>query len=124
VPAFNPFLDLRQYASLIGRSKRVGIFTVGGGVPRNWAQQVGPFFDVISHRLGVELPLPRFQYGVRICPEPEHWGGLSGCTYAEGISWGKFISPAEGGRYAEVYADATLVWPLLIKGVLEAMEKA
>jgi deoxyhypusine synthase len=124
VPAFNPFLDLRQYASLLGQSKRVGIFTVGGGVPRNWAQQVGPFFDVASHRLGVELPAPRFQYGVRICPEPVHWGGLSGCTYSEGISWGKFISPTEGGRYAEVYADATLVWPLLIKGVLEALESA
>jgi len=30
----------------------------------------------------------RFSYGVRICPEPVHWGGLSGCTYSEGVSWG------------------------------------
>ena len=122
VPAFNPFLDLRQYASLIGQTECVGVFTVGGGVPRNWAQQVGPLFDVVSHRLGVELPAPRFQYGVRICPEPVHWGGLSGCTYTEGISWGKFVPPGDGGRYAEVYADATLVWPLLIKAVLETMD--
>jgi deoxyhypusine synthase len=121
-PAFNPFLDLRQYASMVGQAPCLGIFTVGGGVPRNWAQQVGPFYDVIAYRLGVQLPTPRFQYGVRICPEPVHWGGLSGCTYAEGVSWGKFVPPAQGGRFAEVYADATLVWPLLVKGLLETLD--
>ena len=53
--------------------------------------------------------------------EPVHWGGLSGCTYSEGVSWGKFVPPSEGGRFAEVYADATTVWPLLMKGVLEEL---
>ena len=65
----------------------------------------------------------RYQYAVRICPEPTHWGGLSGCTYSEGVSWGKFVPESEGGRFAEVYADATTVWPLLIKGVLEERAK-
>ena len=123
VPAYNPFIDLQEYARLIGRSKRIGIFTVGGGVPRNWAQQVAPYYDITSARLELELPEPRFQYGVRICPEPVHWGGLSGCTYSEGVSWGKFVPPAEGGRYAEVHADATLVWPLLMKAVFEELDK-
>lgn len=122
-PPFNPFLDLMSYARLIGTRKKMGIFTIGGGVPRNWAQQVGPFYDIAAHRLGVEIPAPRFQYGVRICPEPVHWGGLSGCTYSEGVSWGKFVPRAEGGRYAEVYADATVVWPLLVRGVLERLGK-
>ena len=76
----------------IRRPRRLGIFTIGGGVPRNWAQQVGPFYDIINMRLGAHCPLPRFRYGVRICPEPVHWGGLSGCTYSEGVSWGKFLS--------------------------------
>jgi deoxyhypusine synthase len=123
VPPFNPFLDLQQYARLITQSQTWGIFTIGGGVPRNWAQQVGPFVDVASHRLGAELAPPRFQYGVRICPEPVHWGGLSGCTYQEGVSWGKFVSPEEGGRFAEVYADATVVLPLLMKAVFEELDK-
>ena len=35
---------------------------------------------------------------------------------------GKFVPPSDGGRFAEVYADATTVWPLLIKGVLEEMK--
>ncbi|MEX0701238.1 MAG: deoxyhypusine synthase family protein [Planctomycetales bacterium] len=123
VPAFNPFHDLQEYARLIGGAKRLGIMTIGGGVPRNWAQQVGPYFDITNGRLGTELPSPRFQYGVRICPEPVHWGGLSGCTYSEGVSWGKFVPPAEGGAFAEVYADATTVWPLLMKAVFEELDR-
>jgi deoxyhypusine synthase len=105
----------------VGSATTLGIFTIGGGVPRNWAQQVAPFYDITNHRVGSELTPPRFKYGVRICPEPVHWGGLSGCTYSEGVSWGKFVSPRDGGRFAEVYADATVVWPLLMKGVFEEL---
>ncbi|MBW1982943.1 MAG: deoxyhypusine synthase family protein, partial [Deltaproteobacteria bacterium] len=67
--------------------------------------------------------LRKFSYGVRICPEPAHWGGLSGCTYSEGVSWGKFHSPAEGGRFAEVLCDATVAWPILVRGVKERLDK-
>ena len=118
-PPFNPFLDLNDYTQRILKAERLGIFTIGGGVPRNWAQQVGPFVDVINTRLGTEFPVPRFHYGVRICPEPVHWGGLSGCTYSEGVSWGKFLSRKEGGRFAEVHCDATIAWPILIRALLE-----
>jgi deoxyhypusine synthase len=123
-PRFNPFLDLNSFAKLAVSSKRLGIFTIGGGVPRNWAQEIGPFIDVANHRLDLGVTPPRYRYAVRICPEPVHWGGLSGCTYTEGVSWGKFVPRAEGGRFAEVYADATTVWPLLIKGVLEQLQNA
>jgi deoxyhypusine synthase len=118
-PAYNPFLDLHDYARRVVAAERLGIFTIGGGVPRNWAQQAGPFIEGLNRRLRVPLPVPRFRYGVRICPEPVHWGGLSGCTYAEGVSWGKFLSPEEGGRFAEVHCDATIAWPLLMRAVLE-----
>ncbi len=118
-PSFNSYLDLNSYTDHIMAAKRLGIFTIGGGVPRNWAQQVGPYVEIGNLRLGLDVPPPRFQYGVRICPEPDYWGGLSGCTYQEGISWGKFVPPSEGGRFAEVLSDATVVWPLLMLGLLE-----
>lgn len=123
VPSFNPFLDLQEYARLVSEAKHLGILTIGGGVPRNWAQQVAPYLGVLYRRLGLDSEPPRFRYGVRICPEPVHWGGLSGCTYKEGISWGKFVPPSEGGRYAEVLADASLVWPLLMKAVFEELDE-
>lgn len=119
--AFDPFLDLVHYAELCRTKPRLGIFTIGGGVPRNWAQQVGPFWEVLDKRIPGAGAFVRFQYGVRICPEPTHWGGLSGCTYSEGVSWGKFVPLAEGGRYAEVYADATIAWPLVAGAVLQRM---
>ena len=118
-PSFNPYLDLNSYADHILSAKKLGIFTIGGGVPRNWAQQVGPYIEIGNLRLGLNVKPPRFHYGVRICPEPDYWGGLSGCTYQEGISWGKFVPPKEGGRFAEVLSDATVVWPLLMMGLLE-----
>lgn len=123
VPPFNPFLDLQHYARLAGKAERLGIFTIGGGVPRNWAQQVAPYMDITNARVGTRFDVPRFRYGIRICPEPVHWGGLSGCTYSEGVSWGKFLPPSEGGRFAEVYSDATTVWPLLMKAVFEELDR-
>lgn len=120
---FDPFLDLGSYAEKVMDAKRIGIFTIGGGVPRNWAQQVSPFLDIVRLRTGIQTPVRKFKYGVRICPEPVHWGGLSGCTYSEGVSWGKFVPPQEGGRFAEVFADATIAWPILIKAVRERIDK-
>lgn len=117
--AYDPFLDLEYYTDRISTAKRVGIFTIGGGVPRNYAQQVAPYLEVIGHRLNLPVANLRFQYGVRICPDPEHLGGLSGCTYREGVSWGKFMPPEEGGRFAEVLTDATIAWPLVVKAVME-----
>ncbi len=122
VPPFNPFLDLQAYTRRIGDARELGILTIGGGVPRNWAQQVAPYFDITNERLGTRLSAPRFRYGVRICPEPVHWGGLSGCTYSEGVSWGKFVPEAEGGRYAEVYSDATVALPLLASALFEELD--
>jgi deoxyhypusine synthase len=121
---FNPFMDLFSYTKKTLTAKKLGIFTIGGGVPRNWGQQVGPFVEIACQRVDkLSLPARRFQYGVRICPEPVHWGGLSGCTYQEGVSWGKFVHPDQGGRYAEVHADATIAWPFLLKALDQRLKK-
>ena len=95
---FDPFEDLEHFAATLLRQPRLGIFTIGGGVPRNWSQQFGPFIELRHRRMGENLPLKRYHYGLRICPEPVYWGGLSGSPYSEAISWGKFVPPAEGGK--------------------------
>lgn len=120
---FDPFLDLEHFAATLLRQKRLGILTVGGGVPRNWSQQFGPFIELRHRRLGENIPLKRYHYGVRICPEPVYWGGLSGSPYSEAISWGKFVPPAEGGRFGEAFVDATVGLPIIAAAVLERLEK-
>jgi deoxyhypusine synthase len=119
---FDPFLDLEDFTDRVRRHETLGIFTIGGGVPRNWAQQVGPYLEIQRARIGAPEPVRQYKYAVRICPEPDHWGGLSGCGYSEGVSWGKFVPESAGGRFAEVYADATIGWPLVVRAVIERMD--
>jgi deoxyhypusine synthase len=116
---FDPYEDFEKYAATMLATKRMGIFTIGGGVPRNWAQQFGVYAELLARRGFAKLPLKRYRYGVRICPEPVYWGGLSGSTYSEAVSWGKFVPREEGGQFAEVFDDATVALPLVVGAVLQ-----
>jgi deoxyhypusine synthase len=116
---FDPFEDFQTFADIMMNTKKMGIFTVGGGVPRNWSQQFGVYAELMARRGYKKLPLKRYAYGVRICPEPVNWGGLSGSTYTEAVSWGKFVPPEEGGKLAEVLEDATVALPLIVGAVLQ-----
>jgi deoxyhypusine synthase len=118
---FDPFEDFETFANMMLATKKMGIFTIGGGVPRNWSQQFGVYAELMARRGYEKLPLKRYNYGVRICPEPVHWGGLSGSTYTEAVSWGKFVPPEEGGRFAEVLEDATVALPLVVGAVLQRL---
>ena len=108
--------DSKVLIDIVTGSKRFGIFTVGGGVPRNNVQNVAPLIEIINERLGPTFPNRRFSYGVRICPDRPHFGHLSGCTYSENESWRK---ADKDGIYAEMIADATQVWPFLVKFIME-----
>jgi deoxyhypusine synthase len=119
---FDPFEDFETFARTMMATKKMGIFTIGGGVPRNWSQQFGVYAELMARRGYENLPLKRYNYGVRICPEPVHWGGLSGSTYTEAVSWGKFVPPEEGGKFAEVLEDATVALPLVVGSVLERLK--
>jgi deoxyhypusine synthase len=120
---YDPFLDVDHFADTMLSRTRMGIFTIGGGVPRNWSQQLGPYLELRHRRGGEDVPLKRYHYGVRICPEPVHWGGLSGSPYSEAISWGKFVPPDEGGKFAELFVDATVGLPLVCGAVFERLGK-
>ncbi|HWO41256.1 MAG TPA: deoxyhypusine synthase family protein [Candidatus Eisenbacteria bacterium] len=102
-------------------AKRFGIFTIGGGVPRNNVQNVAPLIEIINERLGPIYPERRFTYGIRICPDRPHFGHLSGCTYSENESWRKAV---KDGVYAEIQADATQVWPFLVRYLMDCKERS
>ena len=108
--------DSKELIKRVAGAKKFGIFSIGGGVPRNNVQNVAPLIEIINERLGPTYPNRRFSYGVRICPDKPHFGHLSGCTYSENESWRK---ADKNGTYAEMLADATQVWPFLIKYLME-----
>jgi len=118
---YDPFLDLNYFADVLLQQKRLGIFTIGGGVPRNWAQQFGPYCELRVRRAGEDVELKRYHYGVRVCPEPVYWGGLSGSPYSEAVSWGKFVPPVEGGKFGEVFVDATVGLPIMCAALFERL---
>ena len=112
-------LDSRALIKLVTQARRFGIFTIGGGVPRNNVQNVAPLIEIINARMGTIYPQRRFTYGIRICPDRPYYGHLSGCTYSENESWRK---AAKNGVYAEIQADATQVWPFLVKHLMETLQ--
>jgi deoxyhypusine synthase len=47
---------------------------------------------------------------------------LSGSPYSEAVSWGKFVPKEEGGKFGEVFVDATVGLPLIAGAVLQRLK--
>jgi deoxyhypusine synthase len=91
-------------------SKKTGVIYIGGGVPKNYIQQTAYLEDMFG------IPDAGHDYGFQITTDSPHWGGLSGCTFKEALSWGK---EKPQGEYETCYCDATIALPLIVKAVLE-----
>jgi len=113
----NHEIDSRKLVDLAINSKKLGIFSLGGGVPRNNIQNVAPLIEIMSERLNLEYPERMFSYGCRIDPTLPYLGNLSGCTYSEGGSWRKM--DIKNGRFSEILADATTIFPFYMAAMNE-----
>ena len=88
---------------------RTGALYLGGGVPKNYIQQLTPMLDAF------EVEGEGHRYFVQLTTDDPKYGGLSGCTADEAESWGKV---AGQGLAATAYVDATIGLPLLAGAVL------
>lgn len=116
----DPELDSKVLIQMMIEAPKAGIFSIGGGVPRNNTQNVAPLIEITNERLGYDWPEKMYQYGCRIAPDAMHYGHLSGCTYSENASWRKM--DIEHGKFAEIRGDATQVWPFMVKSVIDSMD--
>jgi deoxyhypusine synthase len=93
--------------------KKMAIWILGGGVPKNYTLQGEPLLDQI---LGV--PTHGFDIDVQFCVDPVDNGALSSCPAGEGHTWGKVS--AESVQYGSVYVhcDVTAVFPWLTYALL------
>jgi deoxyhypusine synthase len=103
--------EVIEHAAIVYHSKKSGIIELGGGVPKNSAQQTGPLLDQILRRNDGGQ-----DYIVQITDARPDTGGLSGATLQEGKSWGK-VQDAHSGMIT-VYADSTIAFPILALYVL------
>jgi deoxyhypusine synthase len=81
-----------------------GLFMVGGGVPKNFAQDVVVAADFVGQ------PVAMHKYAVQLTVADERDGALSGSTLREASSWGKVATTAE----QMVYGEATVTMPLVV----------
>ncbi len=108
--------EIIEQASILYNSKKSGIIELGGGVPKNTAQQTGPLLDQILRRNDGGQ-----DYIVQITDARPDTGGLSGATLQEGKSWGK-VQHAHNDMVT-VYADATIAFPILALYVLSNQKR-
>ncbi|MHB1844441.1 MAG: 1,9-bis(guanidino)-5-aza-nonane synthase [Deltaproteobacteria bacterium] len=94
------FLELTKVKLAV---KESGLLMIGGGVPKNFAQDT----VVAAELLGHEVPMHK--YAVQVTVADERDGALSGSTLREASSWGKVSTVNE----QMVYAEATLAMPLI-----------
>jgi deoxyhypusine synthase len=95
--------DFLELTRLKLASKETGLLMIGGGVPKNFAQDI----VVAAELLGEEAPMHK--YAIQITVADERDGALSGSTLREASSWGKVSTSYE----QMVYCEATVALPLL-----------
>jgi deoxyhypusine synthase len=102
--------DNYEIAQLKKVASVTGAIYIGGGVPKNYIQQLGPVSELLFRKESGH------RYAFQVTTDDPKWGGLSGCTFEEAKSWGKI---EKGSTYAAVYMDATIALPLLVGAVLQ-----
>lgn len=122
--------EFDQFVGIGERTKDVGVVYIGGGVPKDFTQLMAISVSPKTKDQGVngrkghlrkglqEYYYPH-RYAIQITTDSPQWGGLSGCTLEEAISWGKID---EGGKRSVVYCDATIALPLIAHALCERVK--
>ena len=102
--AIDSVKDFRELTRIKIENDKTGIFMIGGGVPKNFTQDI----VVAAEVLGYE-DVSMHTYAVQITVADERDGALSGSTLKEASSWGKVDTVHE----QMVFAEATSALPLI-----------
>ncbi len=95
--------DFYELTQLKIANPSTGLLMIGGGVPKNFAQDIVVAADI----LGTEAPMHK--YAIQITVADVRDGALSSSTLKEASSWGKVDTTFE----QMVFSEATLALPLI-----------
>lgn len=104
--AIDSVRDFRELTELKIHAADTGLLIVGGGVPKNFAQDT----VICAEILGRDVPMHK--YSVQITVADVRDGACSSSTLREAGSWGK----VDGSCEQMVYAEASLALPVLASG--------
>jgi len=94
-------------------SRKLAIWILGGGVPKNYTLQGEPLLDQI-----LNVPTSGFDIDLQFCVDPVDNGALSSCPAGEGHTWGKVSVAAVETGSVYVHCDVTAVFPWLTYALL------
>jgi len=109
--ALDQIKDVDEITQIVEQSSKTGVVYVGGGVPKNFIQQT----EVIAELIGIYSG--GHSYALQFTTDVPHFGGLSGCTFEEAVSWGKVAREASK---VQVFSDATITVPLVVQALKDA----
>ncbi len=101
--------DADEITRFVEGSEKTGVIFIGGGVPKNFIQQTQVIASIHDAGLGGHA------YAIQYTTDAPHWGGLSGCTFEEAISWGK---EALDCPRVQVFCDATIALPIVTSALV------
>jgi deoxyhypusine synthase len=102
----DPNKDVNEVCAIVLAGKQNGCVILGGGSPKNFYLQAQPtLWEVYG------IPKGGNDYFIQITTDSVVWGGLSGATPAEAVSWGK-INPGVLPDTVVAYCDSTIAFPL------------
>lgn len=110
---FDPNLDVLETSAIVAYAKENGAILVGGGSPKNFYMQTQPMLWQF-----LNMSRGGHDYFIQITMDSPQWGGLSGATPSEAVSWGK-INPDELKNTVVVYSDSTIALPILFSYAYE-----
>jgi deoxyhypusine synthase len=102
----DPNRDVNEVCAIVLAGNQNGCVIVGGGSPKNFYLQAQPtLWEVYGIEKGGN------DYFIQITTDQVVWGGLSGATPAEAVSWGK-VNPGVLPDTVVAYCDSTIAFPL------------
>jgi deoxyhypusine synthase len=102
----DPNKDVNEVCAIILAGKQNGCIILGGGSPKNFYLQGQPtLWEVYG------IPKGGNDYFIQITTDQVVWGGLSGATPSEAVSWGK-VNPGVLPDTVVAYCDSTIAFPL------------
>ncbi len=102
----DPNKDVNEVCAIVMAGNQNGCVILGGGSPKNFYLQAQPtLWEVYG------IPKGGNDYFIQITTDSVVWGGLSGATPAEAVSWGKG-NPGVLPDTVVAYCDSTIAFPL------------
>ena len=108
--------DIFDSAAIVFSSGKTGFMVLGGGGPKNFIQQTSPTISQI-----LKIKFEGAERGIQIGTAIEKEGSLSGCTFSESVTWGKYRS-ADEERLVRIWGEYSVIFPILAAYLLDNCE--